>query len=249
MDEHLISAWNSRVRPNDSVYILGDLIFRSTSLPDSYLSRLHGKKHMILGNHDTAWIKKADMSLHFASVERYAEISDGQRKITLCHYPLMSWHNIARGSYMIHGHIHNNRDAMYFPLMRQMPNLLNAGVDINNFQPVKFDELIANNAAFKAERTNEVHSEFMNGIGELAKQMQNSVEQALYQFTPIAEGIIAGRITEEDTIDHHLSSMLDFCYDDTVLLLFKRVLRSLYKKYPDLVSDYVHAYFDVWGGE
>jgi calcineurin-like phosphoesterase family protein len=38
MDEHLINAWNSRVRPNDTVYIIGDLIFRSTWTPSPVLS-------------------------------------------------------------------------------------------------------------------------------------------------------------------------------------------------------------------
>ena len=161
MDEHLIAAWNSRVRPNDSVYILGDLIFRSTALPDSYLSRLHGKKHLILGNHDKDWIKKADIPQYFASVERFAEISDSHNKITLCHYPLMSWNHIAKGSYMIHGHIHNTRNTMYFPLMREMPNLLNAGVDINEYHPVRFDELVKNNEAFKSEKT---EAEVVNGL-------------------------------------------------------------------------------------
>ena len=151
MDEHLISAWNVHVRPNDTVYIIGDLIFRNTVSPDNYLSRLRGKKHLILGNHDKDWIKKADMPKHFISVERFAEISDGQHKITLCHYPLMSWNQIMKGSYMIHGHIHNNRDAMYFPLIREMPNLLNAGVEINNYHPVKLSELMRNNEVFKAE--------------------------------------------------------------------------------------------------
>ena len=150
MDEHLIRAWNSRVRPKDSVYIIGDLIFRSTASPESYLNRLQGKKHLILGNHDKDWVKKADMSQHFESVERFAEISDGQHKITLCHYPLMSWNQIAKGSYMVHGHIHNNQDAMYFPLMKEMPNLLNAGVEINGYHPVKLDELIKNNEIFKS---------------------------------------------------------------------------------------------------
>ena len=155
MDEYLISAWNSQVHPNDSVYILGDLIFRSTSSPENYLNRLRGKKHLILGNHDKDWVKKVDMSQHFASVERFAEISDGRHKITLCHYPLMSWNHIAKGSYMIHGHVHNNRDAMYFPLIRDMPNLLNAGVDINEYQPVRFDELVKNNESFKSDQNEE----------------------------------------------------------------------------------------------
>ena len=39
---------------------------------------------------------------------------------------------------------------MYFPLMREMPNLLNAGVEINNYRPVRLDELIKNNEAFKS---------------------------------------------------------------------------------------------------
>ena len=153
MDEHLVSAWNSRVRPSDSVYIIGDFIFRSIKSPEEYLKRLNGKKHLILGNHDINWIKKVDLTKYLATAERFAEFSDGQHKITLCHYPMMSWNNIAKGSYMIHGHIHNKRDGFYFPLIRQMPNLLNAGVDINDFHPVKFDELLKNNETFKSELT------------------------------------------------------------------------------------------------
>ena len=153
MDEYLISAWNSRVHLNDSVYIIGDFIFRSIKSPEEYLKRLNGKKHLILGNHDTNWIKKIDLAQYFAIVERFVEFSNGQHKITLCHYPMMSWNNIAKGSYMIHGHIHNKRDSFYFSLIRQMPNLLNAGIDINDFHPVKFDELLKNNETFKSELT------------------------------------------------------------------------------------------------
>ena len=76
MDEQLISAWNSKVRQNDSVYIIGDLIFRSAASPESYLSSLHGKKHLIIGNHDNDWMKKAAMSQYFISVDRYVEITD-----------------------------------------------------------------------------------------------------------------------------------------------------------------------------
>ena len=250
MDEYLISAWNSRVHPNDSVYIVGDLIFRSTALPENYLSRLRGKKHLILGNHDKEWVKKADMSKHFASVERFVEISDGQHKITLCHYPLMSWNHIAKVSYMIHGHVHNKRDAMYFPLIRDMPNLLNAGVEINEYRPIKFDELVKNNETFKSERTeSEVIDEMTKGIGVLAEQMQGMAVQALYRFTSIAEDIISGRITGENDIGYQLDFMLDFCWDDTVLTLYKRILRSLYNKYPALVASYVQSYRDMWDSD
>ena len=152
MDEHLITAWNSRVRQHDRVYIIGDFMFRNKESPTSYLARLKGKKHLLLGNHDVKWTKKIDMLHHFETVERFIEMSDGQSRVTLCHYPLMSWNHMAKGSYMIHGHIHNNRDAHYFETLKNMPNLLNAGVDINNYFPVKLNELIINNISFKSNK-------------------------------------------------------------------------------------------------
>jgi len=69
----------------------------------------------------------------------------------------MSWNQMAKGSYMIHGHVHNSRDALYFSLLQQMPNLLNAGVDINGLRPVKFDQLVRNNETFKSEYTRDAN--------------------------------------------------------------------------------------------
>jgi len=149
MDAVLIENWNAIVKPTDTVYIVGDMFFRNAVSADDYLQRLNGKKHLLLGNHDKDWIKKADMARHFGSVERMIEFSDGAHKITLCHYPLMTWNSVAKGAYMIRGHIHNNTDADYFTLIRNMPNLLNAGVEINNYRPVSFNELLKNNVKFK----------------------------------------------------------------------------------------------------
>lgn len=149
MDEALIANWNAVVKKNDTVYIMGDLFFRNVTSADEYLQRLKGKKHLLIGNHDKDWMKKTDLPRYFESVERMTEINDGARKITLCHYPMMTWNHISKGSYMIHGHIHNNTDADYFSLIRNMPNLLNAGVDVNNYRPVGFNELLENNDKFK----------------------------------------------------------------------------------------------------
>jgi len=43
--------------------------------------------------------------------------------------------------------------------------------------------------------------------------------------------------------------MLDYCWDDTVLILFKRILRNLYNKYPVLVATYAYAYRDMWDND
>jgi calcineurin-like phosphoesterase family protein len=151
MDAVLIESWNATVKPQDTVYILGDLFFRNAVPAEDYLQRLNGKKHLIIGNHDKDWMKKTDLPRHFESVERMLVFSDGARRITLCHYPMMSWSGMAKGAYMIHGHIHNNTEAEYFTLIRNMPALLNAGVEINGYKPVSFRELLENNERFKQE--------------------------------------------------------------------------------------------------
>ncbi len=147
MNEALISNWNERVNGNDTVYIIGDMFFRCRE-PESILKRLRGKKHLIVGNHDTEWMSKVDTDKYFRSVNLMFEMTDGAHAITLCHYPLLSWKHQMR-SFMIHGHIHNNTDMDFWPLLVSRENVLNAGVDINGFRPVTFNELIANNAEFK----------------------------------------------------------------------------------------------------
>ena len=80
--------------------------------------------------------------------DKFLETSDGKRSLTLCHYPMLSWKH-AKRSYMIHGHIHNDTRADFWPLIAARENVLNAGVDTNSFKPVTFDELLENNRHFK----------------------------------------------------------------------------------------------------
>ena len=149
MDSCLIENWNSRVTNNDTVYILGDLIFRSSVPPEEYLKKLKGKKHFIRGNHDRDWIKKVNIDDYFVSNENLAYITDGKHRITVCHYAMMSWPHMSSNGYMIFGHIHQNTDAIYWPLIEMSELMLNAGVDINGYKPVTFDELIENNNEHK----------------------------------------------------------------------------------------------------
>lgn len=149
MDACLIDNWNSRVTNNDTVYILGDLMFRNSVPPEEYLSQLKGKKHLIRGNHDRDWMKKVDINKYFVSNENLSFISDGKHRITVCHYPMMSWPHISTNGYMVFGHIHHNTDAVYWPIIEQSELMLNAGVDINGFKPVTFDELVENNVNHK----------------------------------------------------------------------------------------------------
>ena len=58
-------------------------------------------------------------------------------------------------TFMIHGHIHNDTKADFWPLIAARDNVLNAGADINDFMPVTFDEMLENNRRFKTNTITE----------------------------------------------------------------------------------------------
>ncbi len=147
MNRALITAWNERVTGNDTVFILGDLFYRCAD-PEPILQQLKGSKRLIIGNHDSSWMDKVDLQKYFVSVDPFLEITDGIRGITLCHYPLLTWKHKLR-TFMVHGHIHNDTTSDFFPLLAVRERVLNAGVDINGFRPVTFEELVENNRVFK----------------------------------------------------------------------------------------------------
>lgn len=153
MDEAMINNWNRKVRKNDTVYIIGDLIYKSSKSPEWYLDQLNGKKVLIIGNHDNPWLQSVEPSAYFEEVTQYKEVRLDNHPLTFCHYPMLEWQNSRKvGSrklgYMVHGHIHNSDMKMYRPLF-EIGNALNAGVDINGFEPVTFEELERNNERFK----------------------------------------------------------------------------------------------------
>lgn len=143
MDEALIENWNSTVSPGDTVYFVGDIGFYGGPIPGDCLSGLSGRKHLIRGNHDTGLDDQHRLFDYFESVTDFLEIDDGDAHITLCHYPIV----YMQKGYMIHGHLHETRRDV-LEIMKKLPRVMNAGVDINNFKPVTLFELIENNRVF-----------------------------------------------------------------------------------------------------
>lgn len=152
MDAAIIRNWNKRVQKCDTVYILGDVLWDKRRVGE-YMHALNGKKHLIVGNHDTPWARKAANQGYFEEVVPYLETHLNGYPVTMCHYPMLEWKGSRedpphRIGYHIHGHIHNRVSDEYRPLYRQF-NALNAGMDVNGFTPVTFEELLENNMAFK----------------------------------------------------------------------------------------------------
>ena len=143
MDEAMIRLWNETVTDRDTVYVVGDVGYNGGYVPGDALGRLQGRKHLIRGNHDTGFENAPKLFDYFETVTDFNEIDDGETHILLCHYPIL----YRKRGYMIHGHLHQARGPEY-DILRQMPRMLNAGVDVNFYRPVTLAQLVENNRAF-----------------------------------------------------------------------------------------------------
>ena len=155
-DEMIISNWNSIVKRQDDVYIIGDLI--SHQYGDFYhiLRRLEGQKHLIIGNHDHDLILDRKARTYFVSIDDIKFIRDEEtgRGLVLCHYPMAEWNGYQRGVDHIYGHIHeNSKDVFRFMFEKGMNEpdkgrAYNACVMINNNKPCTLEEIKANNLIY-----------------------------------------------------------------------------------------------------
>ncbi len=148
MDRVMIELWNGKVQPEDTVYILGDICYRSGKTADWYLRQLRGHKILILGNHDLPILENANALRCLDGVERMMHITDGCRQVSLCHFPIAEWNGFFHDSWHVYGHIHNRKTESY-EYMSKLDHALNAGCMINNYMPSTFDELVKNNLKFK----------------------------------------------------------------------------------------------------
>ena len=100
MDEEMIRRWNDRVRPNDKVYHLGDVVINRKALKT--LARLNGDKVLIRGNHDI--FRDDEYREHFRELRAY-HVMNG---LILSHIPV---HEASLGRFgcNIHGHLHASR--------------------------------------------------------------------------------------------------------------------------------------------
>jgi calcineurin-like phosphoesterase family protein len=142
MDKQIIEKWNSKITDEDTVYILGDIALSKDKV--SLAQKLNGKKHLILGNHDYHNLHKIRELNCFQSVSYMKIINLDGKTLTLCHFPTYSF----IGDYMIYGHVHNNEKDESWLEVRVKPNMLNAGIEVNDYLPATFEELVQNNSKY-----------------------------------------------------------------------------------------------------
>lgn len=131
MNEELITNWNSIVRAEDKVFVLGDFTVNKKYVHIG--SRLNGRKILVAGNHDNA-TPQMYMDAGFEDVQGCHVLH--KKEVILSHIPVHP-HQLRRftgGN--IHGHLHdcNVGDKGYLCVSVEQPHV--------NYKPLLLDEAL-----------------------------------------------------------------------------------------------------------
>lgn len=111
MEISLIDKWNTQIKQDDTVYILGGFCSIVKGALQSYMNlmyELNGQKNFILSSDDHMEPFEqmmTDPNLGVSSVSKYQEIMFLKQRVVLMHYPLLEWAGMSgvRGSIHLHG--------------------------------------------------------------------------------------------------------------------------------------------------
>ena len=179
MNEYMIKKWNDKVTNSDTVVILGDLSLGTVDETNDLIHRLKGKLCLIVGNHDKYVNKDGFDRDRFLWIDNYREITDSQKKVICCHYPIPFYegqyrkrHNGDPKAFMLYGHVHETRDEVlmkriiamirdtsYVPIGAEhesnIPcNMINCFCKRSDYTPLTLSEWIRLNADESDDLTN-----------------------------------------------------------------------------------------------
>ncbi len=141
MNDTIIKNWNERVKEEDTVYFLGDFSFRNSPggkhgegeifKAEYYRKQLKGNIVFIKGNHDA----NNSLKTHLVKATLYY----ANKSISLTHRPE---HVDTRCDLHFVGHVHNAWKFKRIRIHEHIIDLMNVGVDVYNFRPIEFDEIM-----------------------------------------------------------------------------------------------------------
>ena len=116
MNETLVENWNKVVKPKDTVWHLGDVLFGDDNF--KYVARLNGYKHLVMGNHDQS--KLSNYQLYFNKIVGAYKLAGH----ILSHVPVHPTQKY-RFKGNIHGHMHSGKldDPWYINVSCEQTNL------------------------------------------------------------------------------------------------------------------------------
>ena len=144
MNEAIVNNINDCVAEDDWLIHLGDWSFGGFEKIEEFRSKINCKNIvLILGNHDHhIQNNRSEIRKLFTHVSNYEEMDvehkSGKRKFVLCHYPIISWNDMRKGSIMLHGHQHLKGDDKLGQGRRMDVGICGS----EEFRPYHIDEVI-----------------------------------------------------------------------------------------------------------
>lgn len=158
MDAEIILRWNAKVGKGDTVYVLGDMIWKTRKDEAlDIINSLNGQKILIKGNHDR-FVSNGEVRKAFAAVKDYDEINvtleDGtSRKCVVSHYFIPLYNGHRDGAIHLHGHSHfTDESQIEIEIVEKLnslgfsPKIYNVGCMYWNYEPVTLDEILNSNS-------------------------------------------------------------------------------------------------------
>lgn len=142
MNTAIIHNFNSVLTYQDDLYLLGDTLMGNTSESILLFQRLHGKIHLIWGNHDTSNRKRIlAQQPNVVEVLGYADILTYEKQnFYLCHFPTSTSNfdedkPLNRKLLCLAGHTHSTEKF-------DSCGSYNVAVDAHNCRPVSIETVI-----------------------------------------------------------------------------------------------------------
>ena len=143
MNEEIIARYNEIVKPEDDIYVLGDLMLGNNEIGLKCIKNLKGNIHVIRGNHDTN--TRMELYKNCPNIVEICEgkfLKYGKYHFYLNHFPTYT-SNLEKDSSLEHhlinlyGHTHQKTN-----FYNDIPFMYHVGVDSHNCYPVSIDEII-----------------------------------------------------------------------------------------------------------
>lgn len=139
MNEHILQNINKHVKEHDDLYILGDFCMGGHArTPEWRNSIVCRNVHIISGNHDPH-INQYNKC--FSSVNKALTITHLGVLINMFHFPLYTWEDMHKGSYMLHGHEHGNINEDNMDIRRLDVGIDSALLITGEYRPFDVEEI------------------------------------------------------------------------------------------------------------
>lgn len=102
MNDYIIDSYNSVVKPQDKLIILGDIAMKPSGV--DLLAHVNGEKILVRGNHDTAKLEKYCQYFSDIKSEHRLRLYNGLQ-VVLTHRPILMYDE--KIAFNVHGHTHS----------------------------------------------------------------------------------------------------------------------------------------------